>query len=147
MSKTSLKIGPLPDKTPQKLTVLIEPSLAAELEDYARVHSQLRRRADSLDSPGRRWPSAAITGQALATQKARPTERPLPIHINVDAKSLASCEDIEQTFLRKVVDQIVFNAMIQFPMATFLKKVYFGNFFISFKTRAKSVPRIRLGIS
>ena len=41
MSKTSLKIGPLPDKTPQKLTVLIEPSLAAELEDYARVHSQL----------------------------------------------------------------------------------------------------------
>jgi hypothetical protein len=41
MSKTSLKIGPLPDRTPQKLTVLIEPSLASELEDYARVHSQL----------------------------------------------------------------------------------------------------------
>ena len=41
MSEVSLKIGPLPDRTPQKLTVLIEPSLAAELEDYARVHSQL----------------------------------------------------------------------------------------------------------
>ena len=41
MTKTSLKIGPLPDKTPQKLTVLIEPSLASELEDYARGHSQI----------------------------------------------------------------------------------------------------------
>ena len=33
-----------------------------------------------------------------ATEKARPTERQIPIHINVGAKSLASCEDIEQTF-------------------------------------------------
>ena len=40
MSGASLKIGPLPDWTLQKLTVLIEPSLAFELEDYARVHSQ-----------------------------------------------------------------------------------------------------------
>ena len=41
MNDVNLKIGPLPDRTPQKLTLLIEPSLAAELEDYARVHSQL----------------------------------------------------------------------------------------------------------
>ena len=41
MSDVNLKIGPLPDRTPQKLTVLIEPSLVAELEDYARVHSQV----------------------------------------------------------------------------------------------------------
>jgi len=41
MREANLKIGPLPDRTPQKLTVLIDPSLAAELEDYARVHSQL----------------------------------------------------------------------------------------------------------
>ena len=41
MSKTSLKIGPLPDRTPQKLTVQIDPSLVAELEDYSQVHSQL----------------------------------------------------------------------------------------------------------
>ena len=42
MREANLKIGPLPDRTPQKLTVLIDPSLAAELEDYARVHSQLQ---------------------------------------------------------------------------------------------------------
>jgi len=41
MSELMLKIGPLPDRTPQKLMLQIEPSLATELEDYARVHSQL----------------------------------------------------------------------------------------------------------
>lgn len=40
MSKTNLKIGPLPDRTPQKLTVLVDPPLAADLEDYARIHSE-----------------------------------------------------------------------------------------------------------
>ncbi|MEZ6002042.1 DUF2274 domain-containing protein [Hyphomonas sp.] len=41
MSKTNLKIGPLPDRTPQKLTVLIDPPLAADLDDYARIHSEI----------------------------------------------------------------------------------------------------------
>ena len=41
MSGMSLKVGPLPDRTPQKLTVQIAPSLASELEAYAKVHSQL----------------------------------------------------------------------------------------------------------
>jgi len=41
MSENQLKIGPLPDRTPQKLTVQIDPSLVAELEDYSQVHSQL----------------------------------------------------------------------------------------------------------
>jgi hypothetical protein len=41
MSEVNLKIGPLPDRTPQKLTVQIDPSLVAELEDYCRVHGQL----------------------------------------------------------------------------------------------------------
>lgn len=41
MSGIQLKIGPLPDRTPQKLTVLIDPALVAELEDYSQVHSQL----------------------------------------------------------------------------------------------------------
>jgi hypothetical protein len=39
MPNTSLKIGPLPDRTPQKLTVLLDPPLAADLDDYARIHS------------------------------------------------------------------------------------------------------------
>lgn len=41
MSGIQLKIGPLPDRTPQKLTVHIDPALVAELEDYSRVHSRL----------------------------------------------------------------------------------------------------------
>ncbi len=41
MSDISLKIGALPDRTPQKLTALIDPLLAADLEDYARIHSEI----------------------------------------------------------------------------------------------------------
>lgn len=41
MSRTNLKIGPLPDRTPQKLTVLLDPSLASDLENYARIHSEI----------------------------------------------------------------------------------------------------------
>jgi hypothetical protein len=41
MNEVNLKIGPLPDRTPQKLTVQIDPSLVADLEDYSRVHGQL----------------------------------------------------------------------------------------------------------
>jgi hypothetical protein len=41
MNDMSLKIGPLPDRTQQKLTLLMDPLLIAELEDYARVHSRI----------------------------------------------------------------------------------------------------------
>ncbi|MBU2605141.1 MAG: DUF2274 domain-containing protein [Alphaproteobacteria bacterium] len=41
MNDMSLKIGPLPDRTPRKLTLLMDPLLIAELEDYARVHSRI----------------------------------------------------------------------------------------------------------
>ena len=41
MSKISLKIGPLPDRTPQKLTVLVDPPLATDLDAYARIHSEI----------------------------------------------------------------------------------------------------------
>ena len=39
MSDISLKIGALPDRTPQKLTALIDPPLAADLEAYSRIHA------------------------------------------------------------------------------------------------------------
>lgn len=38
MPTPNLKIGPLPDKTPVKLSIAIEPDLQAELNDYARVY-------------------------------------------------------------------------------------------------------------
>jgi hypothetical protein len=40
MTKPALKIGPLPDRTPVKLSLLIDPSLRAELEAYASVYAQ-----------------------------------------------------------------------------------------------------------
>ena len=40
MTKPALKIGPLPDRTPVKLTLLIDPALRAELEAYAAVYAQ-----------------------------------------------------------------------------------------------------------
>ena len=39
MSEVSLKIGPLPDRTPRKLSISVEPAQAADLDAYARVHS------------------------------------------------------------------------------------------------------------
>ena len=39
MSEVGLKIGPLPDRTPQKLSISVEPALAADLEAYAQVHA------------------------------------------------------------------------------------------------------------
>ncbi|MEZ5998110.1 MAG: DUF2274 domain-containing protein [Hyphomonas sp.] len=58
MSKTSLKIGPLPDRTPQKLTVLVDPPLAADLDDYARIHSEIH---------GTEVPAAALVPLMLET--------------------------------------------------------------------------------
>lgn len=58
MSKTSLKIGPLPDKTPQKLIVLADPPLAADLDDYARIHSEIH---------GTDVPAAALVPLMLKT--------------------------------------------------------------------------------
>lgn len=41
MRDVNLKIGSLPDRTPQKLTVLVDPPLAADLDAYARIHSEI----------------------------------------------------------------------------------------------------------
>ena len=40
MTKPALKIGPLPDRTPVKLTLLIDPALRAELEAYAAIYAE-----------------------------------------------------------------------------------------------------------
>ena len=58
MTKTSLKIGPLPDKTPQKLTVLVDRPLAADLDDFARIHSEIH---------GVEVPAAALVPLMLET--------------------------------------------------------------------------------
>ncbi|MEO1553074.1 MAG: DUF2274 domain-containing protein [Pseudomonadota bacterium] len=40
MTDTQLKIGPLPDRTPVKLSLSVEPDLYAELCDYAAVYTE-----------------------------------------------------------------------------------------------------------
>ena len=40
MATHILKIGPLPDRTPSKLTVTIDPELNLDLTDYASVYAQ-----------------------------------------------------------------------------------------------------------
>jgi hypothetical protein len=40
MTKPSLKIGPLPDKTPIKHTIAIDPDVNADLELYAKIYEQ-----------------------------------------------------------------------------------------------------------
>ena len=41
MSETKLKIGPLPDQTPVKLSILLKRDLDADLHDYAAVYQRL----------------------------------------------------------------------------------------------------------
>ncbi len=40
MTNTQLKIGPLRDRTPVKLSISVEPDLHAELCDYAAVYAE-----------------------------------------------------------------------------------------------------------
>ena len=40
MSAARLRIGPLPDKTPTKMSIAIDPDLQADLQDYARVYER-----------------------------------------------------------------------------------------------------------
>lgn len=40
MSQASLKVGPLPDRTPVKVSVACDPALHDDLKAYANVHSQ-----------------------------------------------------------------------------------------------------------
>lgn len=40
MTATKLKIRPLPDRTPVKLSVALAPGLQADLQDYAAVYQQ-----------------------------------------------------------------------------------------------------------
>ncbi len=40
MSAANLKIGPLPDTTPVKLTVMLDPKMKASLDLYAKVYEQ-----------------------------------------------------------------------------------------------------------
>ena len=38
MPTANLKIGPLPDKTPVKMSIALDPDLQADLKDYVRVY-------------------------------------------------------------------------------------------------------------
>ncbi|MEO1304148.1 MAG: DUF2274 domain-containing protein [Pseudomonadota bacterium] len=40
MSNSKLKVGPLIDRTPVKLSISCDPGLHADLTDYAKVHAQ-----------------------------------------------------------------------------------------------------------
>lgn len=40
MTRTPLKVGPLPDRTPVKVSLSIEPDLNVDLKDYAAIHSR-----------------------------------------------------------------------------------------------------------
>lgn len=48
MSETSLKIGPLPDTTPVKLTIAVDPSVNADLELYASLYEEAYREKASV---------------------------------------------------------------------------------------------------
>ncbi|MEO1476341.1 MAG: DUF2274 domain-containing protein [Pseudomonadota bacterium] len=41
MTHPTLKLGPLPDRTPQKLSVALEPDLISDLQDYCDVFARL----------------------------------------------------------------------------------------------------------
>ena len=50
MTKIALKIGPLPDRTPVKLSLLIDPALKADLEVYASLYEEAYGDRVALDT-------------------------------------------------------------------------------------------------
>ena len=40
MAQQTLKVGPLPDRTPIKLSIACEPDLHGDLKAYAEIHAQ-----------------------------------------------------------------------------------------------------------
>ena len=48
MSAPSLKLGPLPDATPVKLTITVDPATNADLELYARVYEEAYKEKTSV---------------------------------------------------------------------------------------------------
>lgn len=48
MSATSLKIGPLPDTTPVKLTIAVDPDVNADLELYAQIYEEMYKEKASV---------------------------------------------------------------------------------------------------
>ena len=48
MPETSLKIGPLPDTTPVKLTIAVDPAVNADLELYASLYEETYREKASV---------------------------------------------------------------------------------------------------
>lgn len=48
MPSPTLKLGPLPDRTPVKLTLAIDPNLQDDLAAYARVHERLHGKAEPV---------------------------------------------------------------------------------------------------
>ena len=50
MSTPSLKIGPLPDTTPVKLTISVDPETNADLELYARIYEEMYKEKASVSA-------------------------------------------------------------------------------------------------
>ena len=48
MSATTLKIGPLPDTTPVKLTIAVDPDVNADLELYAQIYEETYKEKASV---------------------------------------------------------------------------------------------------
>lgn len=48
MSAPSLKIGPLPDTTPVKLTIAVDPETNADLELYAKIYEETYKEKASV---------------------------------------------------------------------------------------------------
>ncbi len=50
MSAPSLKIGPLPDTTPVKLTIAVDPETNADLELYAQIYEETYKEKASVSA-------------------------------------------------------------------------------------------------
>ena len=61
MTKPALKIGPLPDRTPVKLILLIYPALRAELEAYAAIYAEAQGELAGVETLARVMPEAFMT--------------------------------------------------------------------------------------
>ena len=74
MSAPSMKIGPLPGRKPPKLSILLEPAIAPELQGYARVHTEMHGR----EATARVLVSQLLDTYLLSDTRFRKDRRTLP---------------------------------------------------------------------
>jgi hypothetical protein len=96
----TLKLGPLPDRTPVRLTVALPPELHRLLTDYAAIYLETYGQEESVTDMIPFMLQTFLEGDRdfVRARRARSTKRGLPSAINgADAPNAQACSSTESS--------------------------------------------------